>query len=170
MLNRIVAKKRNGTLVKGMTGDFQPGKNVFHIETPDRCSQELFVNDLKALFFVKTLAGRKVPHSGPPKAGKPAAQSLGKTIDVTFHDGEVIEGYSHSLHLDRLGFFMVPKDPDSNNERIFVVLTSIKDIVVDGVRAVISAGGLKLDKPCRTCGGLPDMDWKFCPYDGTKIV
>jgi hypothetical protein len=169
MLTKIVAKKKDGTLIKGMTSDFFPNKSVFHVNMsgPGNLLVEVPVNDLKAVFFVKDLEGRKSPHSRPSQTEK-SGQSIEKAIRVFFKDNEVIDGYSHSLHFDRTGFFMTPSDPNDNNERIFVVLSSVTNVIADGKAIDLTSGG-RTGKTCEVCGKLLDLSWKFCPFDGTKI-
>ena len=59
--NKVVARFRDGKIVKGFTNDFFPNKDVFHISATERGKDltEVLVPDLKALFFVKSFAGKK---------------------------------------------------------------------------------------------------------------
>ncbi|MBI5631882.1 MAG: hypothetical protein HZA15_00140 [Nitrospirae bacterium] len=170
MLTKIVAKKKDGSMIKGTTGDFLPFRNTFHMtvdNAPDVIA-EVLVDDLKAVFFVKTLEGSKAPHNRPPEKSGSGKQPAERRISVTFMDNEVIEGYSHSFHLDRLGFFMNSIDPNDNNERIFVVLSYVKGILSDG-KAVDLNAGMVSEKTCEFCGKKLDLRWKHCPFDGRKI-
>ncbi len=132
MLTKIVAKKKDGTLIKGMTGDFLPDKNSFHLNISPTDVIEINMSELKAIFFVKKLEGDRLLHDSRMNINNLPQHAAGKHIMVTFHDGEIIKGFSHSLHMDRLGFLMVPIDKESNNERIFVVFSFVKNILVDG--------------------------------------
>ena len=49
-------------------------------------------------------------------------------MKVTFSDGEELIGYVSSYSPDRTGFFLVPADLGSNNERIFILVSSCEDI------------------------------------------
>ncbi|MBI5074253.1 MAG: hypothetical protein HZB62_03630 [Nitrospirae bacterium] len=169
MLTKIVAKKKDGAMIKGTSRDFLPYRNMFHMAidgSPDD-TVEVLVDDLKAVFFVRKLAGSKAPHNRPPVRSS-GTQSAERRISVTFMDNEVIEGYSHSFHLDRLGFFLNPIDPNDNNERIFVVLSYVKSILSDGKPIDLNAGAVS-ERTCELCGKKLDLRWKYCPYDGTKI-
>ncbi len=170
MLTKIVAKKKDGTMLKGMTGDFLPYRNSFHMSAADAPddSTDVLVDDLKAVFFVKRLEGSKSPHNRPPERSLPGVMSTERRICVTFTDNEDIEGYTHSFHLDRLGFFLKPIDPNDNNERIFVVLSSVKKILSDGKEIDLNSGAVS-EKICELCGKKLDLRWKYCPFDGTKI-
>lgn len=170
MLAKIVAKKKDGDMIKGSTGDFVSHRNTFHVTIdgePDTC-QPVLVNDLKAVFFVKSLKGSKAPHNRPPEKTSRGAQYTEKQIRVVFADNEVIEGYTHGLHMDRLGFFMTPLDPNDNNDRIFVVLSSVKSLYSDGKEVAINSEA-KSVQTCELCGKKLDLSWKFCPFDGTRI-
>lgn len=47
---------------------------------------------------------------------------------MKFADGEDIVGTTMGYEPDRLGFFVVPVDPKSNNERCFVVMAAVKAV------------------------------------------
>jgi hypothetical protein len=55
-----------------------------------------------------------------------AGQQLsGRKVEVTFADGEVIVGSVLGYDPRRLGFFVTPADPQSNNLRVFVISTAV---------------------------------------------
>jgi hypothetical protein len=54
----------------------------------------------------------------------------GKRLQVTFADGEMIVGATQAFHPDRPGFFLVPADPRSNNDRVFVVMKAVRSVSV----------------------------------------
>ena len=65
MVNLVVVKKKDGTLIKGSIGNFLPDKLAFHVNTRTGATEttiELKVMDLKAIFFVKSLEGNKTSH------------------------------------------------------------------------------------------------------------
>lgn len=171
MLSKVVAKKKNGSMLKGTTGDFLPYRSVFHINVEGfgGRSVQVEIDDLKAVFFVKHLSGGlpAAPHivERPP----PGLFSVEHKVVVMFHDAEVIEGYTHSFHMDRLGFFMTPADPADNNERIFPVMSSIKSINVDGRHILMHSSSAPLHR-CSRCGKVVNPDWLFCPFDGSEIA
>ena len=55
------------------------------------------------------------------------AQAVSKTI-VEFYDGEEIWGYSQGYQSESPGFFLFPADPQDNNQKIFVVRSSLVNI------------------------------------------
>src|SRR5689334_7598845 len=95
--NKVVAHLLDGKLVKGTTQDFLPNRAVFHVQHElDRPPTQVFIRDLKALFFVRDLDGNKDRRDvrGFPYA--PAAHAQGKKIAVRFKDGELLCGYTMS--------------------------------------------------------------------------
>ena len=59
----------------------------------------------------------------------------GLWVRMTFRDDEVMEGIlaNNLLQLDPHGFTVVPPDPYSNNQRIFLPKTALKELQVLGV-------------------------------------
>jgi hypothetical protein len=127
--NKVVAHLLDGSLIKGTTQDFFPNRPLFHISPCDgRSPVEVKARLLKALFFVKEL-------TGDPKRPKlrgflegPRENAQGKKLCVRFKDGELLCGYSLSYSPERTGFFMFPADRGSNNERVYVVLSSTVEV------------------------------------------
>jgi hypothetical protein len=127
-INRIAARFKDGRVRKGTTHDFVPGKPFFHLHISDSPEAVLIqVEDLKAIFFVKDFAGK--PEYRERKIFPeqiPAAK--GRKIVVAFKDGEVLTGYTFGYDPGRAGFFILPTDEKSNNERVFVVRSAVKEV------------------------------------------
>jgi hypothetical protein len=119
-INGVVAHFLDGRVLKGTTRDFSPGRPAFHLHPQQGTPCQVRMSQLKAVFFVKDLAGdpTRVDLLGFIKA--PAETIHGKKIAVQFSDGELLCGYSLSYSPRRDGFFMFPADPGSNNLRVFV--------------------------------------------------
>ncbi len=62
------------------------------------------------------------------------SRHYGLKMKLLFNDGETVRGISLGYSKERKGFFLVPLDPDSNNERIWVVADAVREIVT-GPRA-----------------------------------
>jgi hypothetical protein len=122
--NKVVLRFRDGHLLKGSTSDFVPNRELFHLSPADTASGvkpvEVRFDELKALFFVRDFAGKPRPQKDPIESQAPAA-GAGRGIRVMFQDGEILVGTTHGYQAGRLGFFVVPADPESNNERCFVI-------------------------------------------------
>ncbi len=129
-MNKVVARFVDGRIVKGVTSDFVPAKERFHVSeaqaAPGARPVEIQTKDLKALFFVKDFAGN--PQHGDRNSFDPARPTAGRRIRVEFADGEVLVGTTQGYQPGRPGFFVVPADPAANTERCYVVTASTKDI------------------------------------------
>ena len=127
---KIVVRYADGKTLKGYSHDFSPFAASFHIR--DRAlggpqeGQEVFISDLKAVFFVRDFHGdnsredRKHFLSGNLMSGR--------KVQVLFKDGEVLVGSTAGYDRHRPGFFVFPADPRSNNIRVYVVMAAIKDV------------------------------------------
>lgn len=129
--NLVVARYRDGRVIKGMTYDFGPQKKGFHVvpvgEEGKKVSEVLF-SDLKAVFFVKSLEGKQDhPLTKDISEEKAEPGSLMK-VKITFGDGETLVGTTQGYTPEREGFFIVPLEGDSNNLRIFVISKAVKEV------------------------------------------
>jgi hypothetical protein len=139
--NRVVAHYLDGRLVKGTTDDFMPNRPKFHLhQVGGGAPVEIECKKLKALFFVRDLAGQATRPDVHGFAMVAHEGNQGKKIAVEFKDGEVLFGYSLAYSTERDGFFMTPADVGSNNIRIYVMRTSTNKILV-GAKAEALAGG-----------------------------
>jgi len=61
----------------------------------------------------------------------------GLWVRIKYYDGEASEGVVHNSlhHLTSPGFFLKPPDPESNNEYVYVLKSSLTDFRVLGVRS-----------------------------------
>ena len=117
--SRVVARFRDGRLVKGITSNFQPLRDGFHVHTAGGEIAAIDRAELKALFFVRDLDGD--PTRRDSTRFSPERPAPGRKIRVEFPDGEVIVGTTQGYQPNRPGFFVIPADASSNNERCFVV-------------------------------------------------
>jgi hypothetical protein len=129
--NLVVARYHDGRIIKGTTYDFGPQKKGFHVvplgEEGRKVSEVLF-SDLKAVFFVKSLEGkqdRPLTKDVSEEKAEPRAQMK---VKITFLDGETLKGTTQGYNLEREGFFIVPLEADSNNQRIFVISKAVKEV------------------------------------------
>ena len=128
-INKVVAHFRDGRLLKGSTQNFLPNRPVFHLQPANRSAAvEVRTEQLKALFFVKDLAGDPRRRDLRGFLAAPGEATHGKKIAVRFVDGELLCGYSLAYQPGRGGFFVFPADAASNNLRIYVVATATQDV------------------------------------------
>lgn len=128
--NKIVVHYEGGKLFKGVTNNFFPNKDTFHLvpmnEPPDSKPLELIITGMKGLFFVKDYFGNPDYHE--KKEFDPSRPIVGRKIKVLFKDGELMVGTTNGYQQDRPGFFVIPVDPNSNNERCFIVKLSTTEV------------------------------------------
>ena len=121
-------------MAKGITYDFGPQKKLFHLITKgeggEQISTEILLSQLKAVFFVKSLEGRKGPPSvkGLLEEEEKVETGGARKLKITFFDGETLLGMTHGYNPEREGFFIAPMEKDSNNLRIFVISSSIRQV------------------------------------------
>lgn len=121
-MNKVVAHFLNGRILKGLTMDFTPAKDRFHLlpEDPREGTQarEIGLSELKGLFFVKDLEG----DLGHAKSNifDPHDATPGRKIQIEFKDGEVMRGVTQGYAPNRPGFFVIPADRRGNTERCYV--------------------------------------------------
>ena len=123
-MNKVVVRFKDGTVMKGQTSNFFPNKASFNLETSDGEHPEIYVENLKAVFFVKDLLGNR-EHV---KRYEDNIAGAGRKIKVRFVDGEEIIGYTLGYSPDRQGFIMTPADLKGNNERAFVVASATENV------------------------------------------
>ncbi len=134
---KLVAHFKDGQIRKGFSRDFNPAVESFHLvrrEGEIASSEAIRLEDLKALFHVKTW-GREDRHRGVvpqfPQTATPSPSGdtpgMIKTV-LEFYDGEKIFCYSADYDPARSGFYALPADPADNNQKIFVVSSSLINI------------------------------------------
>lgn len=125
MQNKVVLHFLDEKVLKGITNDFFPHKDFFHM-TDNESGEvlEIDIFDLKAVYFVKTFEGNPNYRERDDVERK----GFGKKIKLHFRDGETLIGYTQGFSPNRPGFFVFPCDPNSNNDRIFVVNAATDEI------------------------------------------
>ena len=128
--NKIVIHYQDGRLVKGITNDFFPNKDSFHLvpadATPGTTPLDVHVPELKAVFFVRNFDGNS--RYDDIKEFDPAKNLIGRKLKVAFKDGELMVGVTNGYEPSRPGFFLSPADTKSNIERCFVVTKATREV------------------------------------------
>lgn len=122
---KVIARYQDGRMVKGTTADFWPTAPHFHV-TPvgGGPGEPIDVSRLKAVFIVKSFEG----NANRTEATRPDQPINGHRLTVRFNDGETLHGTTMDYNPSGRGFFLFPVDPDSNNQRIFVVNSAVSDV------------------------------------------
>jgi hypothetical protein len=125
---KIVVRYVEGQLLKGYTQDFHAGRHQFSlwpsISAPAHERVIVPMARLKGVFFVRDFAG----NPGYVERTDAALTNNGRRIEVTLIDDEVIAGSTLNYRADGSGFFVIPNDPRSNNMRIFIVATAVRQV------------------------------------------
>jgi len=126
--SKLVVRYLNGYVVKGHTLDFSSTKDSFHISPIDDpgVTIEVRLNQIKGVFFVRDFAGHS--ENDERKEYGAGLKIIGKKLQVTFNDGEVLTGVAEVYMPNRKGFVLFPGDKNSNAEKVFVVNSAIKEV------------------------------------------
>lgn len=128
MEKKIVVHMKDGTIRKGVTHDFDPQSEAFHLLPAEGggVPHKVSLDEMKALFYVKDYMGNRdfVARRQFDEAQRRAQRAI-----VAFHDGEEIWGVlGEGADDEGPGFFLFPADKDDNNVRIFVIRSAMKEL------------------------------------------
>ena len=125
---QIVVHMKDGKIHKGITHDFDPASESFHLLPAEGGGVPLsiVIEKMKALFYVRDYIGNR---DFVARKQFDDAKRAGHRAILTFNDGEEIwgtlgEGYDEKGP----GFFFFPVDDEDNNIRIFVIRSSLKEL------------------------------------------
>jgi hypothetical protein len=126
MANKVVAHYLDGRVVKGVSLDVDAERRTCHVRTADTGTVEVKLVELKALFFVKDLAGDPAHAEGTAVDPGDVRARGACRIAVEFGDGERLVGLTVRYPPVRPFFFVLPADATSNNIRILVNRAAVK--------------------------------------------
>lgn len=124
IVEKMVIRYKDKTLLKGCTSDFSQEKREFHLKSQNGTVVKVDVEKLKAAFIVKTFEGNKhyrSTYQDPILWG-------GKKVKVEFADGEVMIGYIPCFLNGSQNFLVTPADVKCNNKEVFVVSSATRNI------------------------------------------
>jgi hypothetical protein len=120
-LTKVVVAFLDRRRQRGYTYDFSPMRDYLNLLPPEDPLQgggtRVNLKDVKALFFVKDFVGNRNAQESPDLD----SAAHGRKIEVSFSDGEKLVGKTEGYNPQKLGFFMFPADPKSNNLRVYVI-------------------------------------------------
>jgi hypothetical protein len=131
---KVVLRFLDGKIVKGYISYFSPADNRITVVDERSNEQDVPLDELKAVFYVKSFEGNK--HYADKKSFAKTTQK-GRKILVRFKDGERLIGYLEGdvpwrrgffLESKKGGFFIIPSDDQTNNIKAFVVSTSVTNV------------------------------------------
>ena len=120
MTHKVVAHYISGRVVKGESHDVNPKRPFCHVRTVENGAVSVKLLDLKALFFVKDLAGDAKREEGSILETRDPRARGACPIEVEFGDGERVIGLTAGYPPQGPFFFVLPVDARSNNVRILV--------------------------------------------------
>jgi len=139
-MEKVVVRFNSGKILKGYIEDFTAYTDVVVIQEAETDKEHgIPIHELKAIFFVKTFQGNS---SRSDKKVFGIRENIGRKVYIRFNDSESMMGFlegdlpwEKGFYLSKptsalKGFFLVPVDVDSNNKKVFVVSSSIKDITL----------------------------------------
>ena len=125
-LQKVVVRTRDGGVIPGFANQDRIS-DTLKIITQQGKEQEFNIDKLKAVFFVKDFQGN--PEYDEIKFLNKQAVSSMVWVRVEFFDGEVLEGkIPNNMELvSSPGFFLSPSDRDTNNKRVYVIKSALKN-------------------------------------------
>lgn len=139
-MEKVVVRFNSGKVLKGYVRNFRTDLSVVILEeVGTNIEHRIPINELKAIFFVKTFEGDS-EHRERKTYG--IRESIGRKVYIRFADGESLMGFiegeipwEKGFFLSKpsekaKGFFLIPVDSESNNIKVFVVGSAIKDLTI----------------------------------------
>jgi len=136
---KVILRFVDGKMLKGFIRDLKISEEYLYIEDESSHQHKVRLKELKAIFFVRKFEGER---SHQEKKSFTGTRPGSKRVFVKFKDGESIMGNMEGEIPWERGFFLesmkektftiIPVDEDSNNTKILVVTTSVKDVAMIG--------------------------------------
>jgi hypothetical protein len=150
----VVARCNDGACLRGTTDDFQPERFFFHIfDAQSQQSNRVLHDQLKAVFFVKTLEGD--PYYVERKAFDRDLPAHTK-VWVRFRDGEELAGWTDEYDARRKGFTLFPVDPGSNIAKAWIPHAATAEVRL-GEDAETAASAQQQDRARKR--RITPLDW-----------
>jgi len=128
-LHKVIVRTRDGEVIPGFANQDRI-RNTLKIITQQGNEQTFNLDKLKAVFFVKDFQGN--PEYDEIKFLNKQSVSSMIWVRVEFFDGEVLEGkiLNNMELICSPGFYLSPSDQDTNNKRVYVIKSSLKNFII----------------------------------------
>ena len=136
---KIILRFLDGKLLKGYIQELTIKDDFVFIEDEASNSQKVKLKELKAIFFVRDFEGNKQYRERKSFAGTKPSD---RRVFLRFKDGESLTGciegdtpWQKGFFLESKksdGFYLIPTDAESNNIKVFVVASAVKDVAMIG--------------------------------------
>lgn len=125
-LQKVIVRTRDGEVIPGFANPDRISTTL-KIITQQGKEQKFSIDKLKAVFFVKDFQGN--PEYDEIKFLNKQSVSSMVWVRVEFFDGEILEGkIPNNMELiSSPGFYLSPSDRDTNNKRVYVVKSALKN-------------------------------------------
>jgi len=119
-LRKVILRYTDGRTLPAYAPIFEEGQDPVPIVDLEGQPLRVPLEDLKALFFVRTFSGNP-DYDGPGALEALPYPEGGRVVRLDFLDGEHIFGdLAHTDTKEGLGFFVTVLDPEDNNLLIYV--------------------------------------------------
>jgi hypothetical protein len=133
---KVIVRKLNGEIIKGHLETIPQLRGRKEVSIVSLTEELITVPkpEIKALFFVRKFSGDKEYSEVKFFQNQPRIDGL--WVRVTFNDGETVEGIvsNSSRFLLEDGFCVIPGDPKSNNQLIYVPKAALRDFKILGMQ------------------------------------
>ncbi len=116
---KVVIRFKDGTTLPGYGDNFMPGEGEILVQDLDDHVHTVSLKDVKLVCFVRDFnTSDSGSHQRPDRLVYQPVP--GRTVEITFRDGERLRGVTTLRSKPSAGFFMTPLNPHSNNVHVFV--------------------------------------------------
>lgn len=136
---KVILRFSDGKMLKGFIKELKLDGDYLFIEDESNHQLKVRLKELKAIFFVKKFEGDRTHQEKKTFLG---TRPNSKRVFIKFKDGESIMGFiegeipwKRGFFLESMkekGFYIIPVDEESNNVKIFVITSSVKDVAMIG--------------------------------------
>ena len=124
--SKVVVRLKDKTLLKGEISNFSQSDDFFELEHLNGDLGILYIDNIKAMFFVKSFLGNK----NHQYKYKDELLWEGDKLSLTFADGEKVVGYTQHLDfISNRGLLITPADVNGNNKHIFASKSAINSML-----------------------------------------
>jgi hypothetical protein len=134
---KVILRFIDGKMLKGYIQDLKIAEEYLYLEDESSHQLKVRLKELKAIFYVKKFEGDRGHQEKKVFTG---THPDTMRVFVKFKDGETIMGNMEGVIPWHKGFFLesmkekaftiVPVDESSNNTKILVVTTAVKDVAM----------------------------------------
>jgi len=124
--SKVVVRLKDKTLLKGKISNFSQSFDSFEVELLNGDLQIVDIDNIKAIFFVKSFEGDKKHQY----QYKDELLWEGDKLSLTFADGEKMVGYTQHLDfISNRGLLITPADVNGNNKHVFASKSAINSML-----------------------------------------